>query len=242
MPMGELTTTAAKSMGLMDWLLAGGWLMLPMVLCSVLAIAIILERIQMLKLSRVAPAGVVDRALAIAHGKLPESQLNQLATDSPLGHILAVGVQQRHQPPEQVALQMQAAASVQLHHLERYLSVLGTIAYIAPLLGLLGTVIGIIQAFMAVQTGGVTDPAMLTSGLAKALVTTAAGMLVAIPAMIGLRALQRQVASLMVTMEWQASRLLQGLQEQNLALQATNSPAASPGQLTGASAVISRGR
>ena len=209
--------------GILAWIQAGGWLLLPLVLCSLVSLAIMIERFIFLQRKRVAPAQLVDQALLLQRqGAGGRAAIARMAASSPLGAVLATGLQHAHLPPEQNALYMQAAASVQLHRLEQGLSFLGTLGYIAPLLGLLGTVIGIIEAFQAVQTGGVTDPAMLTTGLAKALITTAAGMVVAIPAMMGLRALQRRVNGLMVDMEWQASLLLQGLSAQ------VTAPAAEP--------------
>lgn len=191
---------------------AGGWLMAPIILCSVIAVVIILERAIRLRADKVAPRGLVEVLVKkIDQGRLNEQELWQIQHASPLGDILAVGVLNAGAGLDYMTLQMQSRASTQIHRLEKNLNLLGTIGNVAPLLGLLGTVLGIIQSFLAVNAGGATDPALLAGGISQALITTAAGMLVAIPALVAYRYYQRKVLDLAVEMEEQASRLTHGL-------------------------------
>ena len=191
---------------------AGGWLMLPIVLCSVVALVIILERALRLRAQQIAPLGLVDELVKkIEQGQLSPQELRRIQHATPLGDILATGVSNASAGLDYMTLQMQSRASTQIHRLEKNLNLLGTIGNIAPLLGLLGTVLGIIQSFLAVNAGGTTDPALLAGGISQALITTAAGMLVAIPALVAYRYYQRKVLDLAVEMEEQASRLTHGL-------------------------------
>ena len=191
---------------------AGGWLMAPIVLCSVIALVIIFERAIRLRAHKIVPQGLAEVLLKkIDQGQLGEQELRQIQHASPLGDILATGILSAGAGLESMTLQMQSRASTQIHRLENNLNLLGTIGNVAPLLGLLGTVLGIIESFLAVNAGGTTDPALLAGGISQALITTAAGMLVAIPALVAYRHYQRKIVDLAVEMEAQASRLTHGL-------------------------------
>ncbi|MEC7121232.1 MAG: MotA/TolQ/ExbB proton channel family protein [Pseudomonadota bacterium] len=191
---------------------AGGWLMAPIVLCSVLALIIIFERGFRLRREQVAPIGLAEVLVKkVDQGQLGEQELRQIQHASPLGDVLATGVLNAGAGLDYMTLQMQSRASTQIHRLEKNLNLLGTIGNISPLLGLLGTVLGIIQSFLAVNAGGMTDPAMMAGGISQALITTAAGMVVAVPALVAYRYYQRKVLDLAVEMEEQASRLTHGL-------------------------------
>lgn len=191
---------------------AGGWLMAPIVLCSILALGIIIERSLRLRTARVAPANLANQVIAELHRHpFNGDSLHELARRSPLGDVLATGIRFAGGGLDYMQMQMQTRASTRIHELEKNLNLLGTIGQIAPLLGLLGTVLGIIEAFMAVNSGGATDPAMLAAGISQALITTAAGMVVAVPALVAYRYYQRKVIDLAVAMEAQASLLTQAL-------------------------------
>ncbi|MDE2419917.1 MAG: MotA/TolQ/ExbB proton channel family protein [Gammaproteobacteria bacterium] len=188
---------------------AGGWLMFPLVICSIAALAIMIERGIRLQQKKVAPSGLVQSLAAKLHqGRLTPQEVTELQMSSPLGDLLATGIQYSGGGLEYMTLQMQNRASTLIHRLEKHLNLLGTIGNIAPLLGLLGTVLGIIESFLAVNVGGNTDPAMLASGISQALMSTAAGMIVAIPSLIAYRHYQRKVADFAVEMEEQAGILL----------------------------------
>ena len=189
---------------------SGGLLMLPILIASVLAMAICFERAWALRASRVAPPNLLAEVWGwIKNKQLDAEKLRQLKANSPLGEILAAGLLNSRHGREIMKECIEESASVVIHHMERYLSVLGTLAMISPLLGLLGTVVGIIEAFMAINTGsGMGDPSLLASGISKALITTAGGLFVAIPAMIMHRYFVRHISTMAVEMEQQAIKLV----------------------------------
>lgn len=188
---------------------AGGWLMLPLIVASVLALAISLERLWSLRMARVAPPDLLARVWKwIKANQLDAAKLKELRENSPLGEILAAGLLNSKHGREIMKESIEEAGSHVVHDLEKYLSVLGTIAVISPLLGLLGTVIGIIESFLAVTASGISDPTLLAGGISKALITTAGGLVVAIPAMVVHRYLVRHVSTLTVEMEQQAIKLV----------------------------------
>jgi biopolymer transport protein ExbB len=188
---------------------SGGLLMLPLLVASVLALAISLERAWTLRPSRVAPPQLLAEVWGwIRNKQLDADKLRQLKTSSPLGEILAAGLLNSRHGRQIMKESIEESANVVIHHMERYLSVLGTLAMIAPLLGLLGTVVGIIEAFMAINSSGMGDPALLASGISKALITTAGGLFVAIPAMIMHRYYIRHISTMAVEMEQQAIKLV----------------------------------
>ncbi|WP_241146757.1 MotA/TolQ/ExbB proton channel family protein [Amnimonas aquatica] len=188
---------------------SGGWLMVPLLLASVLALAIILERAWTLRSRRVAPPDLLaDVWTQLQAGELKGEALRNLQAGSPLGALLAAGLVNARHGREMTKEAIENAATPVVHELERYLSLLGTIALISPLLGLLGTVVGIIDAFLVVTAGGIGDPTALAGGISKALVTTASGIAVAIPAMIMHRYYLRHIQTLTVSMEQQAVKLV----------------------------------
>lgn len=188
-----------------EFIKAGGWLMLPLILCSIVALAICIERFLRLKKSQILPKNLSNEILAQAQsGRLNIESQNTLFSSS-LGKILQKGYQYKDKGADFAQKQMQTEASVQIASLEKNINFLGTIGSIAPLLGLLGTVLGIIQAFLAVNTGGVADPALLAQGVSKALITTAAGMIIAIPALMAYRYFQRVIVEYVVELEQQAT-------------------------------------
>ncbi len=162
---------------------AGGWMMLPIILSSIAATAIVAERLWTLRKSRVAPPELLGQVWKQIKGKqLSAQKLKDLRANSPLGEILAAGLANSKHGREIMKECIEEAASGVIHELERYLNALGTIAAMAPLLGLLGTVFGMIQIFGAFMDNGMANSPMLAAGISKALITTAAGLLVAIPA------------------------------------------------------------
>ncbi len=188
---------------------AGGWLMLPLLLCSVIAVAIIIERLWTLRRRRVLPDDLTVKVWEWAHNrKLDEVHLRALAESSPLGQILATGLLNRGRSREIMKESIEDTGRHVVHELERYLNSLGTIAAITPLLGLLGTVIGMVKVFTAITTHGVGNPAVLAGGISEALLTTAAGLSIAIPSLIGYRYLRGRVDTLVVQMEKEAMKLV----------------------------------
>ena len=196
-----------------DLIEAGGWLMLPIIGCSLLAVAIAGERIWTLHRSRIVPDGLVAEVWsAFRNGLLDRDALRDLRRNSPLGRVLAAGIQSSQQPRTEMMDSVEDAGRHEAHLLERYLNTLGTIAAITPLLGLLGTVIGMIKVFAAITAQGLGDPTALAGGISEALITTAAGLSVAIPSLIAYRYFRGLVDQLVVEMEQEALRLVDALQ------------------------------
>jgi biopolymer transport protein ExbB len=197
---------------LLELVKAGGWLMIPILLCSVIAMAIIAERFWTLQRQRIAPADLVVQVWQWAKsGHLSEERIRALRTESPLGRVLAAGLANRHREREIMKESIEDVGRHVIHELERYLNALGTIASITPLLGLLGTVIGMIKVFAVITTQGVGDPGVLAGGISEALITTAAGLTVAIPSLLFYRFFRARVDELVVTMEQEALKMIEAL-------------------------------
>jgi biopolymer transport protein ExbB len=187
---------------------AGGPLMWPIILCSIAAVAIILERLWTLQDRRVLPPELTKKVWQLVEtGQINDKVIGALERNSPLGRVLAAGLANRHRKREIIMERLEDTGRHVVYELERFLNTLGTIAVISPLLGLLGTVTGIIRAFNAIQAGGVGDPRALSGGIAESLIATAAGMCVAIPALFGYRYLRGRVERIVVEMEKDAIRL-----------------------------------
>lgn len=187
---------------------AGGPLMWPIILCSIVAAAIVLERLWTLQERRVLPREMLGRVWQLVEAnQVNDKIIEALEQNSPLGRILASGLANRHRPRELMMERLEDTGRHVAHELERFLNTLGTIASISPLLGLLGTVTGIIKAFNALTQGGSSDPRMLSGGIAEALITTAAGLVVAIPALIAYRYLRGKVDRIVIEMEKSAITL-----------------------------------
>ena len=182
--------------------MAGSWAMLPILVCSAIAMAIILERFWTLRRKTVLPPGLGDEVREWARTrKLDPQHLADLAANSPLGELLAAALTVRHRPREVIRERVEDSGRHVVHRLERFLNTLGTIALISPLLGLLGTVFGLIRMFFAVMVSGVGDPLKMAGGIGEALVCTAAGLCVAIPAYVFHRYFRSRVSMLVVQME-----------------------------------------
>jgi biopolymer transport protein ExbB len=191
---------------------AGGLFMWPIVLCSVIAAAIILERLWTLQSSRVIPTDLADKVYKWAESdQITDKLIVALEQNSPLGRLLAVGLTNRNRPRALMIERLEDTGRHVVHDLERFLNTLGTIAAVSPLLGLLGTVTGIIHAFSAITAQGIGDPQVLSGGIGEALITTAAGLTVAIPALVVYRFLRGKVERLVVRMEKEAMKLVDAI-------------------------------
>jgi len=187
---------------------AAGWPIWPLIVASIVALALIFERLYSLRQSVVAPAGMVDRVLAEfrQNGVTPEL-LGKTAAQGPLGRILAAGLANVRSPRPVMKEAIEEVGRVVTHELERFLTTLGTIAAMAPLLGLFGTVIGMIEIFGS-QGSASSNPIQLAQGISIALYNTAMGLIVAIPSMIFYRHFRGKVDALVVEMEQQAIKLV----------------------------------
>jgi biopolymer transport protein ExbB len=192
---------------------AGGVLMYPIILCSIVAAAITCERLWTLQDRRVLPPDLTQKVWKLVEtNKVNDQVITALEQNSPLGRLIAAGLANRHRPRAILMEILEDTGRHVVHELERFLNTLGTIAGVSPLLGLLGTVTGIIKAFNAINAGGAGDPRMLSGGIAEALVATAAGLCVAIPALIAYRYLRGRVDRIVVEMEKNALRLAEAVE------------------------------
>lgn len=191
---------------------SGGWLMLPIIICSIAAVAICIDRFLALNPEKIAPKNLLGQVWAwIKNNQLDASKIKQLRSGSPLGRILAAGLSNSRHGRDVMKESIQEAAAHVIHDMERYLNTLGTIAAIAPLLGLLGTVIGMIKVFTAIMVQGTGNAGVLAGGISEALITTAAGLTVAIPALIMHRYYLRRIDTVVVTLEQETIKLVDAL-------------------------------
>ena len=188
---------------------AGGWPMIPLILLSVLALTIVVERAWTLRRRAVLPPGLGKEVRTwAAGGKLDPAHIESLRATSPLGALLAAALDVRGRPRDQIRERIEDVGRHLVHRMERYLNTLGTISAAGPLLGLFGTVVGMIQMFLGILDHGIGDVNQLAGGIGKALVCTAAGMIVAIPALIAHRWFRGRIAEYIVDMEHEAIQLL----------------------------------
>jgi len=189
---------------------AGGWLMVPIILCSIVAVAIVGERFWALKQEKVVPSNLVAQVWQM-HQKqqLDNERLKLLRDSSPLGRILASGLINMKHDRDVMKEAIEETGRQVVIELERFLNTLGTIASIAPLLGLLGTVIGMIKVFAAITSQGVGNPTVLAGGISEALITTAAGLSVAIPSLMFYRYFRGRVDMLVIKMEEESLKLVE---------------------------------
>ncbi len=188
----------------------GGWLMLPIIACSVIAMAIVIERLWTLRRPRIMPDKLVGRVWQwYRYNQLDAERIDRLRNGSPLGRILAAGLVNRGHSREVMKEAIQDTGRQVVADMERYLDALGTIASVAPLLGLLGTVFGMIDVFSVIMNAGVGDPGVLAGGISEALITTAAGLSVGIPTLLFQRYLDGKVNKLALGMEEQALKLVE---------------------------------
>lgn len=203
---------------------AGGWLMLPILLCSVIAAAIIAERSWTLREKKVIPSKLLNGIWILLEKKaLTDKHIQEIEKGSPLGKVLAAGLLNRHLSRDLIRESIHENGRFVVHEMERFMNTLGTISTITPLLGLLGTVIGMIKVFTAITTAGVGDPGQLAGGISEALITTAAGLTIAIPCLIFHRHLKRKIDDLVMGLEGEAMKLVEFLQHDTLHINAKKS-------------------
>jgi biopolymer transport protein ExbB len=198
---------------------AAGWPIWPLIACSILGLALVIERFLSLKAAKVAPPKLLDEVLAVSRTTLPAPEVvEQLSRNSALGEVLASGLRAMQTKPtisdDELQAALESTGRVVTHRLERYLSALATIASVAPLLGLFGTVVGMIEIFgsQAPAGGGAGgNPAQLAHGISIALYNTAFGLIIAIPALIFWRYFRARVDEYLLTLELAGERLLQHL-------------------------------
>ena len=194
---------------MLNFIQAGGWIMLPLIICSVIALAISIERLWTLRYQKIAPKGLLNQVIYwLQRQQLNQAKLNAITQQSPLGQLFVTTITNIPLGTEQAKERIHDEAHYILHELQRFLNTLGTIALISPLIGLLGTVIGMIEVFTVIMIQGSGNPASLAGGISQALITTAAGLIIAIPTLISHRYLTRKVDELVIALEQQTVQLL----------------------------------
>ena len=184
---------------------AGGWLMLPLVLCSIFTVAIAIERFIRLKKSMILPKALLLNQTQNANVVMQQLQQDKVLQSSTLGRIFTAGYQSKTKNEQYARAQMESTASQEIGYLEKNINFLGTLSAVAPLLGLLGTVLGIIESFLVIDLGTNSNPTLMIPGISKALITTAAGMFIAIPALFAYRYFQRLVQEYIAELEQQST-------------------------------------
>lgn len=198
---------------MLELLTSGGWVMVPLIIMAVVATAITLERSWSLRRSEVLPYGISHDIEAWSRGKtLDNSEIQRLKSNSPLGELLAGALYVRHKPREVIKERIEDVGRHVSHELNRFLPTLGTIASVSPLLGLLGTVTGMITMFLTILETGVGDANQLAGGIGQALISTAGGLCIAIPTLLLHRYFRGKVAGYVIEMEKVAMNLLDVLE------------------------------
>ncbi len=193
-----------------DLFLKGGILMYPIAFCSIVALGVFLERLWSLRKRKVIPQEFLMEIVdMVAKGKIREAITYCKRSDASIAHIAYAGIENYGKKRELIKERMEEVGKREVANLERYINVIGTIAGVAPLLGLLGTVSGMIKSFNVISLQGVADPGSLAGGISEALITTAAGLVVAIPAFVMYRYLRNKVDSLVVEMEEISVRMVE---------------------------------
>ena len=195
---------------MLELIKSGGFLIWPLLLCSIISLAIIAERFWSLQTKRIISTNLVIKVWEWnKKGVLGARHIEELRVDSPLGKVLAAGLVNRKHDREVMKESIEEVGHHVAHDLERFLNTLGTIASISPLLGLLGTVVGMIKVFAVITAQGVGDPSVLAEGISEALITTAVGLTVAIPSLMFYRYFRGRVDELVVTMEQEALKMVE---------------------------------
>ncbi|CUB03940.1 MotA/TolQ/ExbB proton channel family protein [Marinomonas fungiae] len=188
---------------------SGGFFMWPLLLCSILTLAIVLERFWTLRNNRVAPRSLLSDVLArLREDRMTLDYIRTMQSQSGLSFIFAAGLLNSKHGRRAMKESIQEAANHVIHELERFMSTLGTIAAISPLIGLLGTVVGMIKVFNVLMEQGAGNTQLLAGGISEALITTAAGLVVAIPALVFHRYFVRRIDEVVVNMEQQSTKLI----------------------------------
>lgn len=202
---------------MLELVTAGGWLMVPILLSSVVVLAVCAERLFTLDEKKISPPHLLASVWKqLKDGELDKAKLRILKQSSPLGRILAAGLGNATQGRDVMKESIQEAASHVVHDLERYLNTLGTIAAVAPLLGLLGTVMGMIKVFAEIMAQGTGNASMLAGGISQALITTAAGLSVAIPALVMHRYFVGRIDAIVVGLEQETIKLVDAMHGANI--------------------------
>lgn len=195
---------------LFDLIKAGGWLMVPIILCLVVTVTIIIDRLIALRSQKIIPGHLIGQVFQwMKNDQIDAAKMKELKRQSPLGRVMAVGLINSKHGRDAMREAIAEAANQEIHRMEKFMNALGSIAAISPLLGLLGTVFGMIKVFSKIVLQGTGNPTLLAGGISEALLTTAAGLCVAIPALFFHRFLSRRIEEISVLLEQEAVKLIE---------------------------------
>ncbi|TXH66770.1 MAG: MotA/TolQ/ExbB proton channel family protein [Thiothrix sp.] len=201
---------------MLEIIIAGGVMMIPIILASIIALAIIFERFWALRKSKVMPAADIETARKLAEsGQISPAAIENLSNSSVVGSVLATALASSNLPRHVMKENVEEAGRHAVHRLERYLPALATIGSISPLMGLLGTVFGMISSFSQISKEGSGNPAAVAGGISEALITTAAGLVVALIAVVFHRLLKAKVDNYVIGMEQEAVKLIEIVNQNN---------------------------
>ena len=197
---------------MLDLIKAGGWVMVPLILLGIVALAIVVERFWSLRRKEVLPPGLGEEVREWARGRqLDPAHIDVLRRNSPLGELLAAALDVRYRPRELIKERVEDVGRHVMHQLERFMNTLGSIASVGPLLGLLGTVIGMIEVFSVISVAGVGQAGMLSGGIAQALIATVFGLVIAVPALILFNFLDARIEGMVMRIDEYSHLLLKRL-------------------------------
>jgi len=210
-----MVDAGGEAFTLMSLVLKGGYMMIPIFLLSVLAVYIFVERARTIKRASKTPEGFMDSIKRlVADGDIKAAKLMCKQSETPIAHMIEKGISRIGSPLKNIEVSIENVGKIELYHLEKNLSLLATISGVAPMIGFLGTVIGMIRAFMAIaQEEGAVSPKLLSSGIYEAMITTAAGLFVGIIAYLGYNYLVTRVQKVVHTMEYTSIDFIDLLQE-----------------------------
>jgi biopolymer transport protein ExbB len=209
------TATADNSVSLLDLTLSGGIMMIPLFILSIVAVYIFIERLLILQKASKTPAGLMERVKSLVlNGDIVSARLLCNQTDTPIARMLEKGISRIGSPLKNIEASIENVGKIEIYNLEKNLSLLATVAGAAPMVGFLGTVTGMIQAFIAIaQEEGTVSPKLLSGGIYEAMITTAAGLIVGIIAYLAYNYLVARVQKLIFSMEYSSVEFIDLLQE-----------------------------
>lgn len=213
--LSQLDESSTTTIGLLDLLLKGGFIMIPLYLLFILAIFIFVERMMVLKKASKTPKGLMDQVkMMVQSGNIQQAKMICQGENTPVAHMLAKGIERIGSPLKNIEVAVENVGKVEIYKLEKNLGLLATVSGAAPMIGFLGTVTGMIRSFIAIaQEEGMVSPKLLSSGLYEALITTAAGLVVGIIAYLGYNYLVSKVSKLIHSMEYTSIEFIDLLQE-----------------------------
>lgn len=213
--LAELETTTGSEIGLLDLMIKGGYMMIPLYLLFILAVFIFVERLIILKKASTTPKGLMDQVkMMVQSGNVQQAKMICQGEETPVAHMMAKGLDRIGSPLKNIEVAIENVGKIEIYKLEKNLGLLATVSGAAPMIGFLGTVAGMIRAFIGVaQEEGMVSPKLLSTGIYEAMITTATGLVVGILAYLGYNYLVTKVSKLIHNMEYTSIEFIDLLQE-----------------------------